>query len=161
MKFQEKFIFIYHVHLFDKNPSGLHISLNTRPEPLAYMNEDIPVKFGHYIWDHGLEGGQGVMRLFINLSLNFPPHEIIWKISIFWTGRPDFLGPMVLQVGLQSVQGAVGCVLGSQATKSTVLVRPKDLFVLILSWEARFPWTNSPSGWLSPVQGDFGCFLGG
>ena len=35
---------------------------------------------------------------------------------------------MVLQVGLQPVLGAFGCVLGGQATKSTVLVRPKDLF---------------------------------
>jgi hypothetical protein len=48
---------------------------------------------------------------------------------------------MVLQIGLQPVLGAFGCVLGGQATKSTVLVRPKDFFVLILSWEARFSWT--------------------
>ncbi len=34
---------------------------------------------------------------------------------------------MVLQVGLQPVLGAFGCVLGGQATKSTVLVRPKVL----------------------------------
>ncbi len=55
------------------------------------MYDDIPVKFGHYIWDHGPEGGQGAMRLFINLSLNFAPHEIIKRITIFWTGRPDSL----------------------------------------------------------------------
>jgi hypothetical protein len=35
---------------------------------------------------------------------------------------------MVLQVGLQPVLGAFGCVLGGQATKSTVLVRPKGLY---------------------------------
>jgi hypothetical protein len=35
---------------------------------------------------------------------------------------------MVLQVGLQPVLGDFGCVLGGQATKSTVLMRPKDLF---------------------------------
>jgi hypothetical protein len=35
---------------------------------------------------------------------------------------------MVLQVGLQLVLGAFGCVLGGQATKSTVLVRPKTLY---------------------------------
>ena len=35
---------------------------------------------------------------------------------------------MVLQVGLKPVLGAFGCVLGGQATKSTVLVRPKGLF---------------------------------
>jgi hypothetical protein len=68
---------------------------------------------------------------------------------------------MVLQVGLQPVLGAFGFVLGGQATKSTVLVRPKDLFVLILSWEARFSWTNGTSCWPSPVMGDFGCVLSG
>ena len=68
---------------------------------------------------------------------------------------------MVLQVGLQPVLGAFGCVLGGQAIKSTALVRPKDLFVLILSWEAGFPWTNGTSCWPSPVMGDFGCVLGG
>jgi hypothetical protein len=57
--------------------------------------------------------------------------------------------------------GDFGCGLGGQATKSTVLARPKDLFVLILSWEARFPWTNGTSCWPSPVMGDFGCGLGG
>jgi hypothetical protein len=35
---------------------------------------------------------------------------------------------MVFQVGLQPVLGDFGCVLGGQATKSTVRVRPKDLF---------------------------------
>jgi hypothetical protein len=68
---------------------------------------------------------------------------------------------MVLQVGLQPVPGAFGCVLGGQAPKSSVLVRPKDLFVLILSWEARFPWNNGTLCWPSPVMGDFGCVLGG
>jgi hypothetical protein len=33
---------------------------------------------------------------------------------------------MVLQDGLQPVLGAFYCVLGGQATKSTVIVRPKD-----------------------------------
>ncbi len=60
---------------------------------------------------------------------------------------------MVLQVGLQPVLGDFGCVLGGQITKSTVLVRPNDLFVLILSWEARFPWTSGPSGWSSASTG--------
>ncbi len=32
-----------------KNPSGLHNSLNPRPELLAGMNNDLPVKVGHYI----------------------------------------------------------------------------------------------------------------
>ena len=33
--------------------------------------------------------------------------------------------------------------------------------MLILSWEAGFPWTNGTSCWPSPVMGDFGCVLGG
>ncbi len=52
---------------------------------------------GHYLWDLGPKGGQGVMRLFMDLSLNFAPHEIILRITLFWAGRPDFLGPVVLQ----------------------------------------------------------------
>ena len=39
---------------------------------------------------------------------------------------------MVLQVGLQPALGDFGIVLGDQATKSTVRVRPKTFFVLIL-----------------------------
>ncbi len=69
---------------------------------------------------------------------------------------------MVLQVGLQPVLGAFGCVLGGQAIKSTALVRPKDLFCVNFELrEARFPWTNGTSCWPSPVMGDFGCVLGG
>ena len=43
-----------------------------------------------------------------------------WEARFFWT--------MVHQVGLQPVQGDFGCVLGGQATKSTVCVRPKTFF---------------------------------
>ncbi len=39
---------------------------------------------------------------------------------------------MVLQVGLQPALGDFVIVLGGQATKSTVRVRPKTFFVLIL-----------------------------
>jgi hypothetical protein len=39
---------------------------------------------------------------------------------------------VVLQVGLQPALGDFGIVLGGQATKSTVHVRPKTFFVLIL-----------------------------
>ena len=41
------------------------------------------------------------------------------------------------------------------------LLGQKAFIVLILSWEARFPWTNGTSCWPSPVIGDFGCVLGG
>ncbi len=61
------------------------------------MDDDHPVYVGHYLRDLGPEGGQGVLRLFIDLSLNFAPHEIILRITIFLAGRPDFLGPVVLQ----------------------------------------------------------------
>ena len=47
-----------------------------------------------------------------------------WEARFSWT--------MAHQVGLQPVQGDFGCVLGGQATKSTVCVRPKDIFLLIL-----------------------------
>jgi hypothetical protein len=51
------YICIYHTYLFNENPSGLHNSLNPRPEPLAGMNDDLPVKVGHYILGHDLYGG--------------------------------------------------------------------------------------------------------
>jgi hypothetical protein len=68
---------------------------------------------------------------------------------------------MVLQVGLQPVLGNFGCALGSQATKSTVLVRPKDLFMLILSWEANFLGPMVLQVGRQPPLGDFACVLGG
>ena len=106
------------------------MSLNPRPELLAYMNDDLPVKVGHYIWDHGLEGGQGVFRLFINLSLNFAPHEITKGLQSFELGGQISWDQW--SSSLQPVLGDFACILGGQATKSTVLVRPKDIFVLIL-----------------------------
>jgi hypothetical protein len=68
---------------------------------------------------------------------------------------------MVLQVGLQPVLGDFGCALGGQATKSTVLVRPKELFMLILSWEANFLGPVVLQVGRQPPLGDFGCVLGG
>jgi hypothetical protein len=47
------------------------------------VDDDIPVHEGQYLRDLGPEGGQGVIRLFIDLSLNFAPHEIILRITIF------------------------------------------------------------------------------
>ncbi len=40
------------------------------------MNDDLPVKVGHYTWGHDLEGGQSDMRASIDLSLNFATYEI-------------------------------------------------------------------------------------
>jgi hypothetical protein len=57
--------------------------------PLAYItasildqnscrgDDDLPVHVSHYLLDLGPEGGQGVMRVSIDLSLNLAPHEII------------------------------------------------------------------------------------
>ncbi len=44
---------------------------------LAGRDDDLPVNFGHYNQDLDIEGGQGVMRVFIDLSLNYTPHKII------------------------------------------------------------------------------------
>ncbi len=65
------------------------------------MNDDLPVKVGDYIWGHDLEGGQSDTRASIDLSLNFAPHEIIWRFKICWAGRPHFLQPVDHQAGLQ------------------------------------------------------------
>ena len=63
------------------------------------------------------------MMLFTDLSLNFAPHEIILRIPILsWEARFSW------NQWSFSLQPLLGLVLGGQATKSTVLVRPKDLF---------------------------------
>ncbi len=59
------------------NLSDLHDNLNPRLELLAGMNDDLPVKVSQYSWGHDLEGGQGDMRAFIELSLKIAPHKII------------------------------------------------------------------------------------
>jgi hypothetical protein len=60
-----------------------------KKSPLAYItasildqnflwgDDDLPVHVSHYLLDLGPEGGQGVMRVSIDLSLNFATHEII------------------------------------------------------------------------------------
>ncbi len=63
--------------LFYEVPTGIHNSLNPRPELLVGEDGDLPVHVSHYLLDLGHEGGQGVMRVSIDLSLNFAPHEII------------------------------------------------------------------------------------
>jgi len=69
---------VYYIQLlFNEVPTGIHNSLNPRPELLVGGNDDLPVHVSHYLLDLGPEGGQGVMRVSIDLSLNFAPHEII------------------------------------------------------------------------------------
>ncbi len=41
------------------------------------LYDDLPVYVIYYLRNLGPEGGQGVMRVFIDLSLNFAPHKII------------------------------------------------------------------------------------
>jgi hypothetical protein len=47
---------------------------------------------------------------------------------------------MVLKDGLQQVLGAFDCVLGGQATKSTVIVRPKDLICINFELGGQISW---------------------
>ncbi len=55
----------------------LHDNLNPRLDFLAGRDDDLPSSLGHFNQDLGIEGGQDVMRMFINLSLNYAPHNII------------------------------------------------------------------------------------
>ncbi len=77
MKISGKVYILIKTHLFYKFFIGLHNSLNLRLGSLASWNDDLPVNSGHYNRDLGIVGGQGVMRVFIDISLNFAPHEII------------------------------------------------------------------------------------
>ncbi len=88
-KFQKKCICIFHKQLFYKIPTG------STTASILGMNDELPVHVGHYLQDLGPEGGQGVMRLFINLSLKFAPHRRIERITVWWAGRPDFLRPVI------------------------------------------------------------------
>ncbi len=63
--------------LFNEIPTGIHNNLNPRPELLVRRDDDLPVQcvhVGHFLQDLGPKGGQGVMGLFIDLSLKFAPH---------------------------------------------------------------------------------------
>ncbi len=57
--------------------TGIHNSLNPRPELLVGGDDDLPVHVSHFLRDLGPVGGQGDMKVFIDLSLNFAPHEMI------------------------------------------------------------------------------------
>jgi hypothetical protein len=63
------------------------------------------------------------MRASIDLSLNFAPYEISEGLQSVELG-----GQISWNQCSFSLQPLLGLVLGGQATKSTVLVRPKDLF---------------------------------
>ena len=77
MKISGKVYILIKNTFFYKFIIGLHNSLNLRLDSLASKDDDLPVNFDHCNQDLGIEGGQGVMRVFIDLSLNFAPHEII------------------------------------------------------------------------------------
>ncbi len=74
-------------------------SLNRRPELLVGMNDELPVYVGHYLQVLGSEGVQGVMKLFIDLSLKFAAHRTIKRITICEARFPPTSG--FFQVGLQ------------------------------------------------------------
>jgi hypothetical protein len=77
--------------LFDEISTGLHNSPSQKQKLLAWMMTSLSMLVITYIQDLYLEGGQGVMRVFIDLSLNYVPHEII-KIVAFWLAG----GPLCL-----------------------------------------------------------------
>ncbi len=49
-------------------------SLNPRPELLVGTVDVLPVHVSHYLQDLDHEGGQAVMRLFIDLPFKYAPH---------------------------------------------------------------------------------------
>ncbi len=55
----------------------MYNSPDPRPELLVGIDDDLPVHVNHYLQDLGPKGGQGVMRLFIDLSLKYAPHRKI------------------------------------------------------------------------------------
>ncbi len=123
------------------------------------MNDDLPVMVGHYIWDHGLEGGQGVFRLFIDLSLNFAPHEITKGLQSFELGGQISLDQWSFRLAFSQSWGSLAMFWVARPQNSLSLWGQKTFFVLILSWYARFPWTSGPSGWPSASPGWFWhCF---
>ncbi len=77
MKTSGKVYMLIAYTIFDKIPTGLQNSPFPRPELLAGVDDGLPVHVSHYLWDLGSEGGQGVMRVFTDLSRNFAPHQIV------------------------------------------------------------------------------------
>ncbi len=67
----KKCVCILYTQLFNKIPTGIHSSLNPRPELLVGMDDDLPVHVGHCLQDLGPEGVQGVILMFLDLSLKF------------------------------------------------------------------------------------------
>jgi hypothetical protein len=68
---------ITHIIYLMKSPLASTTTSNPRPELLVWGDDDLPVHVSHYLRDLGPEGGQDVMGVFTDLSLNFAPHEII------------------------------------------------------------------------------------
>ncbi len=97
-------LYAYNIHIYLLKTLVASITATIQTELLAGMNDDLSVKVGHYLWGHGLEGGQGDMRALIDLSLNYAPHEIILRVAICWAGKPPhFFQPVVHQARLQLV----------------------------------------------------------
>ncbi len=69
--------------LYNEIPTGIHNSLNPRPELLVRTDDDLPVLVAHALQDLDPKGGQCVMRMFIDLSLKFAPHGKIYGSTIW------------------------------------------------------------------------------
>jgi hypothetical protein len=70
--------------LFNEISTSTNNSLNPRPELLLGTDEDLPVQVSHYLQDLGPKGGQGAMRLFIDLSLKFAQWFSMLAFSQSW-----------------------------------------------------------------------------
>jgi hypothetical protein len=69
---------VYYIQLLcNEVPTGIHNSLNPRPELLVGGDDDLPVHVSQYLLDLGPEGGHGVMKVFTDLCLKLTPHEFI------------------------------------------------------------------------------------
>jgi hypothetical protein len=90
-------ICILHRQLFNKIPIGIHTSLSPRPELLIGTDDNLPAHDGNFLQDLGPEGGQGVLRLFIDLYLKFAglqSGELGDQISFYqWLFRWAFSQP--------------------------------------------------------------------
>jgi hypothetical protein len=132
-----------------KIPTGIHNSLNPRLELLVGMNDKLLVLVGHYLQDLGPEGGQGVMRLFIDLSLKFTPHRRIKRNTICmvsWEARFSSTNGF-FQVGLQPgwmILAVWARKAFSTLSKNLVLCQP-----IFLAKDGLFTLHNTIDGQLS------------
>ncbi len=99
------------------------------------------------------------MRPFINLFLNFAPHEITKGLQSFVLGGQNSLDHWSFRLAFSQSWAILAVFWVARPQNPVSLWGQKTFFVLILSWEARFPWKRGPSGWPSASPGWFWlCF---